>query len=106
MITVLTIIILVLAIAIPVWNALMGGTNTAAAQNEISAFISNARADAIYNRQIIGVCFFIDPNTQQTAMAEVQVQTLKQGPSQSSRTDYSSLFQTVYLPTPSRRMGR
>jgi type II secretory pathway pseudopilin PulG len=79
MITVLTIIILVLAIAIPVWNALMGGTNTAAAQNEISAFISNARADAIYNRQIIGVCFFVDPNTQQTAMAEVQVQPLNQG---------------------------
>ncbi len=75
MITVLTIIILVLAIAIPVWNALMGGTNVAAAQNQISALLANARADAIYNRQTIGVCFFIDPKTQQTAMAEVQVQT-------------------------------
>jgi type II secretory pathway pseudopilin PulG len=78
MITVLTIIIIVLAIAIPVWNALMGGTNLAAAQNQISAFLSNARTDAIYNRQTIGVFFFIDPKTQQTAMAEVQVQTLCQ----------------------------
>ncbi len=78
MITVLTIIILVLAIAIPVWNALMGGTNVAAAQNQIAAVLANARADAIYNRQTIGVCFFIDPKTQRTAMAEVQVQTLWQ----------------------------
>jgi prepilin-type N-terminal cleavage/methylation domain-containing protein len=74
MITVLTIIILVLAIAIPVWNALMGGTNVAAAQNQISAFLANVRADAIYNRQTIGVFFFIDPKTKRTAMAEVQVQ--------------------------------
>jgi prepilin-type N-terminal cleavage/methylation domain-containing protein len=75
MITVLTIIILVLAIAIPVWNALMGGTNVAAAQNQVSAFLANARADAIYNRKTIGVCFFIDAKSQRTAMAEVQVQS-------------------------------
>jgi prepilin-type N-terminal cleavage/methylation domain-containing protein len=78
MITVLTIIIIVLAIAIPIWDAMMNGTNLAAAQNQISAFISNARADAIYNRQTIGVFFYIDPKSQQTAMAEVQVQTLYQ----------------------------
>ncbi|MGD0389436.1 MAG: prepilin-type N-terminal cleavage/methylation domain-containing protein [Tepidisphaeraceae bacterium] len=95
MITVLTIIIIVLAIAIPVWNALMGGTNLAAAQNQISAFLSNARTDAIYNRQTIGVFFFIDPKTTQTAMAEVQVQTLWQIPypgTGGTRT-YTSLFQ-------------
>ena len=61
MITVLTIIIIVLAIAIPIWDALMNGTNLAAAQNQISAFVSNARADAIYNRQTIGVCFLSTP---------------------------------------------
>jgi prepilin-type N-terminal cleavage/methylation domain-containing protein len=78
MITVLSIIIIVLAIALPVWRTLLGGTNLSAAQNEISATIANARADAIYNRQTIGVFFFIDPKTQQTGMAEVQVQTLYQ----------------------------
>jgi hypothetical protein len=83
MITVLTIIILVLAIAIPVWNALMGGTNLAAAQNQISAMLANARADAVYNRRTIGICFFIDPKTQRTAMAEVQVQPMWNGPSPS-----------------------
>jgi Tfp pilus assembly protein FimT len=76
MITVLTIIIIVLAIAIPVWNALMGGTNLASAQNQISSLLATARADAVYNRQTMGVCFFLDPKTQRTAMAEVQVQPL------------------------------
>jgi prepilin-type N-terminal cleavage/methylation domain-containing protein len=93
MITVLTIIVIVLAIAIPIWDALMNGTNLSAAQNQISAYISNARADAIYNRQNIGVCFYIDPRTQQTAMAEVQVQTLYQPPYPGGGTaTYTSLF--------------
>ncbi len=96
MITVLTIIIIVLAIAIPIWDALMNGTNLSAAQNQISAFISNARADAIYNRQTIGVSFYIDSKTLQTAMAEVQVQTLYQvpyGAAVGSTQSYTSLFQ-------------
>jgi type II secretory pathway pseudopilin PulG len=102
MITVLTIIIIVLAIAIPVWNALMGGTNLAAAQNQISAFLSNARTDAIYNRQIIGVFFFLDPKSQQTAMAEVQVQTLWQLPyplTSGSATSYA--YTSHFQPKPS-----
>jgi hypothetical protein len=94
MITVLTIIVIVLAIAIPVWDALMNGTNLAAAQNQISAFIANARADAIYNRQTIGVCFYIDPRSKQTGMAEVQVQTLYQVPypGGAGPASYTSLF--------------
>jgi prepilin-type N-terminal cleavage/methylation domain-containing protein len=96
MITVLTIIILVLAIAIPVWNALMGGTNVAAAQNQISAVLANARADAIYNRRATGVCFYIDPKTQRTAMAEVQVQTLYQ----TSSSTYTPLFPPNGQPLP------
>jgi prepilin-type N-terminal cleavage/methylation domain-containing protein len=94
MITVLVIIIIVLAIAVPVWKALLGGTNLASAKNEISAFLSNARADAIFNRQSIGVCFYIDPKTQQTAMAEVQVQTLwQEHPYGGGAATYTSLFQ-------------
>jgi len=98
MITVLTIIILVLAIAIPVWNALMGGTNVAAAQNQISAFLANARADAIYNRRPTGVCFFVDPKTQRTAMAEVQVQTQYQTPSSGGAKTYTSLYKPTGMP--------
>ena len=85
MITVLTIIIIILAIAVPVWNSLLGGTNLTTAQNTIAATLANARADAIYNRQTIGVFFYTDPKTQQTGMAEVQVQPLYQ-PSSGSVT--------------------
>jgi len=96
MITVLTIIIIVLAISIPVWNAMIGGNHLAAAQNQIAAYIASARTDAIYNRQTMGVFFFIDPKTQQTAMAEVQVQTLYQVPpangSSVNTPSYTSLF--------------
>jgi Tfp pilus assembly protein FimT len=89
MITVLSIIIIVLAIAIPVWDAMMNGTNLSAAQNQISAYLANARADAVYNHQTIGVCFYIDPKTTQTGMAEVQVQTLYQPTTKT----YTFLFQ-------------
>lgn len=92
MITVLGIITIVLAISIPVWKALLGGTNLSSAQNEISATIANARADAIYNRQTIGVFFFIDPKTQQTGMAEVQVQSLYQPHPGSGGVGNTSLF--------------
>src|SRR5579872_4557245 len=68
MITVMVIILIILAIAVPVWDALMNGTNLVAAQNQIAAYIANARADAIYNRQMIGVFFYIDSKTQQEAI--------------------------------------
>jgi prepilin-type N-terminal cleavage/methylation domain-containing protein len=97
MITVLSIIIIVLAIALPVWRTLLGGTNLSAAQNEISATIANARADAIYNRQTIGVFFFIDPKTQQTGMAEVQVQTLYQ-PHPTPTPPATPIFTSSFIP--------
>jgi prepilin-type N-terminal cleavage/methylation domain-containing protein len=94
MITVLTIMVLLLSIAIPVWKALLGGTNTATAQNQIAAMLANARSDAMYYRQTIGVFFFPDLKSGQTAMAEVQVQTLyynsNAGPG--SSTGYTSQF--------------
>ena len=71
-ITVLTIMIIVLAVAIPVWNVVTGGHSLAAAQNQIASTLATARADAMYNRQTIGIFFFVDPATGQVAMAEVQ----------------------------------
>jgi type II secretory pathway pseudopilin PulG len=75
---VLSIIILILAVGMPVWHAMTGNNSVAAAQNQVAAALANARGDAIYHRQTIGVLFFIDPVNDQTAMAEVQVQTLYQ----------------------------
>src|ERR1700683_411602 len=72
MLTVLSIIVVVLAIIIPVWNTLIGNSTIPNAENLISVTLATARADALYNHQTIGVVFFIDPKTSQSAMAEVQ----------------------------------
>src|SRR5580658_2106774 len=61
MLVVLGIIVLVIATAIPVFNSLTGNHSLAAAQNQIASMLATARSDAIYNRQVTGVFFFIDP---------------------------------------------
>jgi prepilin-type N-terminal cleavage/methylation domain-containing protein len=72
LLTVLGIIVVILAVAIPVFDSMTGNHSTAAAQNTIASTLATARADAIYNRQITGVFFFLDPATGRFAMAEVQ----------------------------------
>ncbi|MGA2582590.1 MAG: prepilin-type N-terminal cleavage/methylation domain-containing protein [Tepidisphaeraceae bacterium] len=71
MMVVVSIIIVLTSLAIPVVHALNGNNSLAAGSNRISAMLSVARSDAIINRQITGVFFYIDPVTQQVAMAEV-----------------------------------
>ncbi len=73
MLTVLAIIVLVLASAVPVFNSLTGNHSLAAAQNQIASLLQTARQDAIYNRQTMGIFFYIDPATDAVAMAEVQL---------------------------------
>ena len=73
MLTVISIIVIVLAILIPTWNTLVGNSTIPNAQNLISVTLATARADALYNHQPMGVLFFVDPKTNQSAMAEVQV---------------------------------
>ena len=71
MMVVVSIIIVLVSLAIPVVHALNGNNSLAAGSNRISAMLSVARSDAIINRQITGVFFYIDPVTKQVAMAEV-----------------------------------
>jgi prepilin-type N-terminal cleavage/methylation domain-containing protein len=71
MMVVVSIIIVLTSLAIPVVHALNGNNSLAAGSNRISAMLSVARSDAIINRQITGVFFYIDPVTKQVAMAEV-----------------------------------
>jgi prepilin-type N-terminal cleavage/methylation domain-containing protein len=73
LIVVIAIITLVLALIVPVWNTLVGNRSVETAQNQAGAFLSTARADAIYYRQPMGVCFYVDPVTLQTALMEVTV---------------------------------
>jgi prepilin-type N-terminal cleavage/methylation domain-containing protein len=72
LLVVLSIIIVILAIAVPVWSTLSGNNGVSTAQNQIAAMLGNARSDAMYNKQPMGVFFFIDPASGQSAMAEVQ----------------------------------
>jgi hypothetical protein len=72
MLVVLAIIVIVLLAAVPVFNSLTGNHSVAAAQNQVAAMLVTARADAIYDKQITGVFFFIDPASDSVAMAEVQ----------------------------------
>ncbi|MGA3066771.1 MAG: hypothetical protein ABSF29_07995, partial [Tepidisphaeraceae bacterium] len=72
MLTVLAIIIIILATAVPVWNTLTGNHSIAAAQNQVAAALATARTDAINSHQVTGIFFFIDPATQSVALAEVQ----------------------------------
>jgi prepilin-type N-terminal cleavage/methylation domain-containing protein len=72
MLTVLAIVVLILATAIPVFNSLTGNHSIEAAQNQVASMLATARSDAIYNRQVTGVFFFIDPASNSVAMAEVQ----------------------------------
>jgi prepilin-type N-terminal cleavage/methylation domain-containing protein len=71
MITVISIIVLVLAAALPVWNVLTGNRSLEAGYNQVSAMIGTARSDAIYNRTQVGVVFFVDPTNGQVTMDEV-----------------------------------
>jgi prepilin-type N-terminal cleavage/methylation domain-containing protein len=76
---VLSIIVIVVAMAIPVWSTLSGNNSVATATNQIAAMLGNARADALYNHQMTGVFFFLDPTSGQFAMAEVQADLAPQG---------------------------
>src|SRR5438105_3430869 len=60
---VISIIVLMLALALPAFNFITGGRSTDAAQNQISAFLARARTEAIGLQETRGLMFFIDPKT-------------------------------------------
>src|SRR5438270_11443720 len=60
---ILGIIVLRLALAVPAFNFIIGGRSVEGATNQISAFLSRARVDAIGLQEVRGVMFFLDPAT-------------------------------------------
>ncbi len=70
---VLTIIILVLATAVPAFRALTGSRSTDAAQNLFTAMLGRARTMALNQKKTIGVFFSLDPATDRTRMALVEL---------------------------------
>ena len=69
---VIGIIVLLIALAVPALALISGSNSINGAENNLSALLGRARADAIALQKHTGVLFFIDPATQQAMMAEVQ----------------------------------
>ncbi len=70
---VLGIVTLIAALGVPVYNALSGSRSVEAAQNQVAAYIGQARTIAINEGKTAGVLFYVDPATERTAMAIVLV---------------------------------
>jgi prepilin-type N-terminal cleavage/methylation domain-containing protein len=69
---VITLIVIVLALALPAFNFITGSKSTDAALNQISAMLGRARNEAVGVQDPRGVFFFLDPTTDKYAVALVQ----------------------------------
>lgn len=68
---VIGIILIMIGIAVPTLGLLTGSRSIDRAENNISAMLGRARADAIGIQRPVGVLFFLDPTSQQITLAEV-----------------------------------
>lgn len=75
LLVVIGLIVLLLALAVPAFNAITGGRSIDASANQISAFLGRARMEAIGLQETRGVMFFIDPRNKRPTMAIVRAST-------------------------------
>ena len=66
------IVVLMLAMALPVFRAITGSRSEAGATNHITAMLNRARTDAIGLQKTMGVAFIVNSSTQAQTMAEVE----------------------------------
>jgi type II secretory pathway pseudopilin PulG len=78
---VIALIVLIIAIAVPALDLITGGRSIAGAENQISAYLGRARAEAIGIQEYRGVAFFVDPATERMTMAIVQYTPIATDPS-------------------------
>src|SRR3954468_6551310 len=69
---VIGLIVLMLALALPAFNFITGGKSIDGATNQISAFLSRARTEAVGLQECRGVMFYIDPATERQMMVLVK----------------------------------
>jgi hypothetical protein len=69
---VIAIIVLVMALAVPAFNAITGNKSEAAMFNQISAMLGRARAEAVGVQQMRGIMFYKDVNDGSTKVALVR----------------------------------
>ena len=68
---VMAVIVLALALAVPAIRALTGNKSEQAAQNTLSAFLGQARTEAIGLQKVCGVMFYIDPASDRVVCVQV-----------------------------------
>src|SRR5882724_9265383 len=73
LLVVISIIVLLLALAVPLIGSLRGGRSVDAGQNIVSAMLQRARARAIWLQERRAVFFFDDQVTGKTAMLMVKL---------------------------------
>ena len=69
---VIGLIVLVLALAVPAFQAMTGGRSIDAATNQLSAILGAARSEAIGLQKTRGVFFYLDPATERVNVAMVR----------------------------------
>jgi prepilin-type N-terminal cleavage/methylation domain-containing protein len=72
LLVVISLIVIIMALALPAFNFMTGSRSADGAANIVSAFLGRARAEALAAQRPTGVFFYIDPVTERRAMAIVQ----------------------------------
>jgi type II secretory pathway pseudopilin PulG len=72
LLVVIAIIVLMIGLALPAFSVLTGNKSAEGATNQVSAFLGQARMEAIGVQKMRGVMFFIDLETDRINMAMVQ----------------------------------
>lgn len=73
---VVSILVIVLALAVPVFNVLSGSRSIETAQNVLGAALGQARTNAINDGRYSGVLFYVDPADRRTRIALVSTNIL------------------------------
>jgi prepilin-type N-terminal cleavage/methylation domain-containing protein len=73
LLVVMSIIVLVIALAVPMFNLITGSRSIDAAANTVSATLGRAHAQALGLQQNVGVAFWVNASSGRTAMAVVSV---------------------------------
>lgn len=76
MLVVISIIVLLLAVAVPTFRYITGSRSIDSAQNLVAAMLNRARAEAVRTKQKTGVAFFRDYKSDRTMMALVSLSSV------------------------------
>ncbi|HEV7297939.1 MAG TPA: prepilin-type N-terminal cleavage/methylation domain-containing protein [Tepidisphaeraceae bacterium] len=82
LLVVISLIVILIALALPAFNFITGNRSVDAGQNIVGALLGRARSEAINQQRTMGVAFYFDRDNERTAMAIVS------GDATSGESDY------------------